>query len=580
MKKIFSLFLILTVVLISVSACSDNTVADSSEKATESKQTENTDSNETNHGTDDSETVKDNNPIIPEEDIKLSEYTIVYPKYHLSMYADYIESFNNIVLENIGVKLKIEADDARESDINSKELLLGPTVREESVSATASLDGREDYLIDATGNKIVIIGHTTATTMIALKDFVETAVRPSKGEDFLKIDPAFVKKGTTTYGDHVFSNFTEMKVIQSSSVTNTRVASTGVIKYTKILPLSDGSFLATFENYGYKYDIYRSVTGGKSWYKYSTVTDSLNEGYVAEWMPHLFELPADIGEYKAGTVILAGTSKSEKDTFTTSTITLHASKDGGKTFETVCNVDIGGDIENGVWEPYLIYEEERGRLYCFYSDDGDSDHSQRLVYKYSTDLINWHGVDDKIGVDVEPKEAVACSDFDFRPGMASIADMGEGGYLMTFELGAPAGSGINDYQVFCKKTDDLDNWGDPADYGYAVKTASDSIGSAPWCAWSPVGGECGTLVVVAKHHTPWFETSDGADMFVSFDYGKTFVAIKNPIPYDLKPVETNCGYSPCVIFSKDGTTLYYINNPRNDLNNGHDVKMVAIKISE
>ena len=52
----------------------------------------------------------------------------------------------------------------------------------------------------------------------------------------------------------------------------------------------------------------------------------------------------------------------------------------------------------------------------------------------------------------------------------------------------------------------------------------------------------------------------GADMFISFDYSKTFAPIDNPIPCSFDPYE-KCGYSTSLFFSEDGTTLYYANNP-------------------
>ena len=54
----------------------------------------------------------------------------------------------------------------------------------------------------------------------------------------------------------------------------------------------------------------------------------------------------------------------------------------------------------------------------------------------------------------------------------------------------------------------------------------------------------------------------GSDMLVSFDYGETFVAIKNPIQYNQINNEdkAKCGYSPFIGFSEDGGTLYYLNS--------------------
>ncbi len=307
-------------------------------------------------------------------------------------------------------------------------------------------------------------------------------------------------------------------------------------------PEENGKLLVTFEKWGSTYPVYESTDDGKTWTHISTVKDTLNEGFHNEWMPFLYELPADIGQFSKGTIILAATSVYGEGV-TDSTITLYESTDAGKTFTPFCNVDKAGGTEWGVWEPYLIYEEETGRIFCFYSDDSDPEHSQKLVYKYSEDLINWS----------EKSECVACEDSSLRPGMASVVKMGNGEYYMVYEM-----VGIPGNPVYCKRTTSLDDWGDVSDYGKPVTAAGKTFGSSPYVAWSPVGGECGTLIVVGKHPIEG-KSATGTDMFISFDYGESFLPIDNPIEYTLDPYERSA-YSPSMFFSEDGNTLYYVNN--------------------
>ncbi len=326
--------------------------------------------------------------------------------------------------------------------------------------------------------------------------------------------------------------------------------STNVQEYPSLIRLchqkneeDNGKLLATFEKWADTYPVYESTDDAETWHYVSTVKDNLNTGFLNEWMPFLYELPVDMGEFEKGTVILAATSVYGEGV-TDSTITLYSSTDLGRTFNAFCNVDKAGGTGWGVWEPYLIYEEETGRLFCFYSDDSDPEHSQKLVYKYTTDLVNWS----------EKSECVACDDPDIRPGMASVVRMGNGEYFMVYEM-----VGIEGNPIYYKKTTSLDDWGDVADYGKIIRATGKTFGSSPYVAWSPVGGECGTLIVVGKH--PIRGGSDtGTDIFISFDYGKKFVPVDNPIPYTLDPYD-RCSYSPCLFFSPDGTTLYYVNNP-------------------
>ncbi len=305
----------------------------------------------------------------------------------------------------------------------------------------------------------------------------------------------------------------------------------------------NGKLLATFEKWGSRYPVYESTDDAETWQYIGTVKDNLNETFWNEWMPFLYELPADIGNFEKGTIILAATSVYGEGV-TDSTITLYSSTDLGRSFNAFCNVDKAGGTDWGVWEPYIIYEEETGKLFCFYSDDSDPEHSQKLVYKYTTDLINWS----------EKYECVACKDSSLRPGMVSLTKMGNGEYFMVYEM-----VGINGNPIYYKKATSLNDWGDVSDYGRIVSAAGKTFGSSPYVAWTPEGGDCGTLVVVGKHPIKG-NSKTGTDMFLSFDYGKTFVPIDNPIPYSLDPYD-RCSYSPSLFFSPDGKTLYYANNP-------------------
>ncbi len=323
----------------------------------------------------------------------------------------------------------------------------------------------------------------------------------------------------------------------------------------------NGKLLVAFEKWGSTYPVYESNDDAASWQYVCTVKDTLNENFWNEWMPFLYELPSDIGAFEKGTILLGGTSVYGEGV-TDSTITLYASSDAGKTFTAFCNVDKAGGTDWGVWEPFLIYEEATGRLFCFYSDDSDPEHSQKLVYKYTTDLVSWS----------EKFECVACEDSNLRPGMVSLTKMGNGEYFMVYEM-----VGIDGNPIYCKTSTSLDDWGDVADYGQIVSADGKTFGSSPYVAWTAAGGDCGTLVVVGKHPIAG-ESKTGTDMFLSFDYGKTFIPVANPIPYSLNPYE-RCSYSPSWFFASDGTTLYYANNPP-CYDESYKITVAKIKIAE
>ena len=70
--------------------------------------------------------------------------------------------------------------------------------------------------------------------------------------------------------------------------------------------------------------------------------------------------------------------------------------------------------------------------------------------------------------------------------------------------------------------------------------------------------------------------SGRSDLFLSFDYGETFIAIENPITYT-KDENDKCGYSPFLWFSEDGRTLYYMNSVTTD-DTGKQDKVVFARI--
>ena len=80
--------------------------------------------------------------------------------------------------------------------------------------------------------------------------------------------------------------------------------STSVQEYPTIVRLchqeneaDNGKLLAAFEKWADTYPIYSSEDDGETWNYLCTVRDNLNEGYWNEWMPFLYELPADVGEF-------------------------------------------------------------------------------------------------------------------------------------------------------------------------------------------------------------------------------------------------------------------------------------------
>jgi len=134
------------------------------------------------------------------------------------------------------------------------------------------------------------------------------------------------------------------------------------VLYPRTVELSDGTLLATWENYSPEppivyFPIYESKDSGVSWKMISKVTDQVN-GWGLRYQPFLYELPQDFGEFKAGTVLCAGNSIPTN--LAKTQIDVYASKDKGYTWSFVSHVAAGGRArpnngETPVWEPFIMY---------------------------------------------------------------------------------------------------------------------------------------------------------------------------------------------------------------------------------
>jgi hypothetical protein len=305
------------------------------------------------------------------------------------------------------------------------------------------------------------------------------------------------------------------------------------------------------------YPIYRSTDNGKTWNIISRVSDTLT-GASSEWNPTLFELSMPCGDYPAGTIILAACSV-DPEHKKESHIRLYFSSDGGYTFDQGIVVASAGGLDDGVWEPFLIQLDD-GSLVCYYSDDSDPVHSQKIVYKHSKDAENW---DEAVTVTASE----ICKE---RPGMPVVTRIADGSYFMVYEVVDKDGVGGNPV-CFKRSADGLD-WGDASFIGEELisKNGKKALGSAPYCAWTSFGGENGALIVSGCHMRKG-KSSTGSDYFISYDNGYTWETVPHIIPYI--PAD-HVGYSNSFTFSEDGKTMYAINNPQKD-NNPEKSKMVV-----
>lgn len=322
-----------------------------------------------------------------------------------------------------------------------------------------------------------------------------------------------------------------------------------VLTYPRLVELyhngaANGTILATAESLDEEsYIIHVSRDGGKSFEILSRITEPEDSGLVCNWQPFIYELPCAVGGLPEGTMLFSGCIR-DRAVKERSQIVLWASRDLGKSFEKLSVVAEAGGIDHGVWEPFLYAED--GVLYCFYSDDNDPVCSQTIVLKTSTDGLEWSKM----------IQATACADRRLRPGMAAVAKMGNGEYILTYEM-----VGMHGNPVHYKKTRSLTDWGDVSENGKLLVTDDGvSVGSAPYCAWTPDGGEKGCVIVTA-HNMASGSSETGTEIMLSFDFGESWTHAENPLPYTMpeKYKGLRCAYSPCFFVRRDNS-LFYVND--------------------
>ncbi len=297
-----------------------------------------------------------------------------------------------------------------------------------------------------------------------------------------------------------------------------------------------GALLATFEcrsNDVPVFPIFESLDDGASWHLLSQIEDK-ERGWGCRYQPHLFELPQKVGDLPAGTILCAG-NIIPKDLSAT-VLHLYQSQDGGKTWSFLSEIISGGvaktdppgepDENRPVWEPFLELTE-KGELICFYSDErylARKKWNQMLAHKVSPDGGKTWGPE---VVDI------AFADSRLRPGMPIITRMGDGRYVMVYEMVMQ-----DAIPVYFRVSDSIEDWGEPDFMGNPVRCADGRyISGTPYVLWIPQGGEKGTLLASGRGFGHILANSNGGEG-----------------PWEVMPslIESNfsfhaSGYSQCLV---------------------------------
>ena len=361
------------------------------------------------------------------------------------------------------------------------------------------------------------------------------------------------------------------------------------ITYARVVCLkhngsNNGTLLATCDQHVWVDDeqvwpIYRSTNDGASWSFLTNVTDE-QFGTNRKAQPMLYELPQDVGNLSAGTLLLAGNLVPDDES--SSRIVIYKSTDLGATWEYLSTVDTGGPFDydrspesttTTIWEPFL-YMDDYGHLICAFSDERQKEDGvlQALSLRYSSDGLNWS----------DEQNIVAIGNSNDRPGMVTVAKMDNGKYIATYEVVNRPSYDQNSSVVYCKFSDDGLNW-EESDLGTLVATSDGQcLGSSPYVVYTSTGGPNGMVIIGAK----WVVNSSGdiqeggQNLFVNYDYGNgVWERLPNAITWDGEDITYLDAFSQCLETNVSGNILYQIANIGDSESDSSALKFGAIPLT-
>ncbi|MFJ7217440.1 sialidase family protein [Amycolatopsis sp. NPDC098790] len=282
-----------------------------------------------------------------------------------------------------------------------------------------------------------------------------------------------------------------------------------------------------------------SSSDGRAYTNIATIDDATASRGIC--CGTLYELPAAVGGLPAGTLLWAasfgGGSHSASQPMV---IRAWRSTDHGRTWQFLATVATARNA-GGIWEPEFAIASD-GRLVCYYSDETDANHSQKLVETTSSNGVNW----------AAPNDIVAVPNRDDRPGMPGVRRLPNGTFVMAYEICGPT-------------------------YGCAamLRTSADGVG---WGAVTAAGSRPATSDGTHFAHTPTIaltgstvvligqvlltangaaKAGNGGAMLVGTVGGAWTqrtapVTVAGPSVGSPGPVQN---YSPSLVFSADGKSL-------------------------
>ena len=493
------------------------------------------------------DSVTTENTVIEDNSVKFSDYQIIYSARASKDVESAVTEFRKNIKEYTGISMDFDYDALAEESDSWKEILIGKTNRTESEEASEILKnaGADSFIIKNYGKKIVILGTSDNDLMFGLNAFLNNFVKTSSG-GVLEMADDYQIVGSHDEETAILPSLVTVKTEMISTVEGNynKWATYGRLLQLKYNGENNGVLFATSQWAGKSFPLYRSDDDGKTWKLISEIKEQITPALSGNWQPEIYELPVDVGLMPAGTLLLGGCTHNEN----ISRMCLWRSYDLGVTWEEFTVLDHAGGAgqKNGMWEPFMICDED-GSLVVFYSDETDVHEygGQRLVFRVSKNGEDWG----------EKQYCVAPADKKLRPGMVSVAKMGDEGYLIVYEMIGESGG-----PVYYKTSDSLTNWDYQTKGKKLTGTGGEFTGCTPYCVWTPAGGPHGTVVACGRFGSS--STRTQSKIFLSNDLGKTWRAIDNPLVWGYPNAEgynPNYAYSLGFMVGTDGA-VYHIAN--------------------
>jgi hypothetical protein len=343
--------------------------------------------------------------------------------------------------------------------------------------------------------------------------------------------------------------------------------------YTRLLSTrldgpNHGALFLTAEVYrdvgtrGPVFPIWKSVDDGRTWVRIASVADD-KFGFGNRYQPALFELPAALGRFGAGTLVLAGNAIPAD--LSQTNLVVYTSADGGHSWTFTSIVDSGGPaiydpgpaaLTSAVWEPNVFLSNSE--LVCVYADERLKSRGalQVLAHRTTSDLVHWS---DQV-VDY------AVTDRFTRPGMfVGTGELPDGSHAGVFEVVGPPGVPVH----FDRSADGM-NWGSPESLGTLLRSQTGTtLSGSPHIAWH-VGPAAETeLLVTGRIAIEADGTVTNSGLYSASGCAGPWMSILLPSQPPRNLEGENSGYSQSVVWASDGA-LIQATTVRNELGS-HDI---------